>query len=120
MSTTLADSEFSATCLEGPFMDAKDELLITVATFPASDNWGFVGVVSVGDQEAYRTIRAYTTPGEALAATQGLLADVLGGLMAGQEWRAAQSEFGHRAGVRATGKGRAPRGRGSLRGLTSR
>lgn len=76
-------------------MDAKDELLITVATFPASDNWGFVGVVSVGDQEAYRTIRAYTTPGEALAATQGLLADVLGGLMAGQEWRAAQSEFGH-------------------------
>ena len=52
-------------------MDAKDELLITVATFPASDNWGFVGVVSVGDQEAYRTIRAYTTPGEALAATPG-------------------------------------------------
>lgn len=76
-------------------MDRTDELLITVATSPASDNWGFVGVVSVGDQEAYRTIRAYTAPGEALVATQRLLADVIGELMAGQEWGAAQSEFGH-------------------------
>jgi hypothetical protein len=76
-------------------VDRKDELLITIATAPASDNWGFVGLVSVGDHEAYRTIRAYTAPGEALAATQRLLADVLGALMAGQEWGAAQSEFGH-------------------------
>lgn len=76
-------------------MGSDDELLITIATSPASDSWGFVGVVSVGDQEAYRTIRGYTTPGEALVATQCLLADVLGGLMAGQEWAAAQSEFGH-------------------------
>ncbi len=76
-------------------MESNDELQITVGTSPASDNWGFVGVVSIGDQEAYRTIRAYTAPGEALAATQRLLADVLGGLMAGQEWGAAQAEFGH-------------------------
>jgi hypothetical protein len=72
-----------------------DELLIKVATAPASDSWGFVGVISVGDREAYRTIRAHATPTEALAATQGLLADVLGALMAGQEWRAAHEEFGH-------------------------
>jgi hypothetical protein len=76
-------------------MDIPDELLITITTLPASDGWGFVGVVSVGDQEAYRTIRAYTAPGEALLATQRLLADVLGTLMAGQEWSAAQGDFGH-------------------------
>jgi hypothetical protein len=76
-------------------VDRDDDVLITITTSPASDNWGFVGVVAVGDHEAYRTIRAYPAPGEALLATQGLLADVLGGLMAGQEWAAAQSEFGH-------------------------
>lgn len=76
-------------------MDVPDQLLITITTTPASDSWGFVGVVSVGDQEAYRTIRAYTAPGDALQATQRLLADVLGTLMAGQEWGAAQADFGH-------------------------
>jgi hypothetical protein len=74
---------------------SAESLLITITTTPASDSWGFVGVVSVGDQEAYRTIRAYTAPAEALGATQRLLADVLGSLMAGQEWGAAQAEFGH-------------------------
>lgn len=76
-------------------MDVPDQLLITITSTPASDSWGFVGVVSVGDQEAYRTIRAYTAPGDALQATQRLLADVLGTLMAGQEWGAAQADFGH-------------------------
>lgn len=76
-------------------MDISEELLITITTIPASDGWGFVGVVSVGDQEAYRTIRAHTAPGEALLATQRLLADVLGTLMAGQEWSDAQADFGH-------------------------
>lgn len=76
-------------------MDMPERLLITVTTAPASDGWGFVGVVSVGDQEAYRTIRAYTVPGDALKASQRLLADVLGTLMAGQEWGAAQADFGH-------------------------
>jgi hypothetical protein len=76
-------------------VDIDDRLLITLATTPASDSWGFVGVVAVGDHEAYRTIRAYMSPGEALGATQRLVADVLGRLMAGQEWGDAQSEFGH-------------------------
>lgn len=76
-------------------MDGDEKLLISITTAPASDNWGFVGVVAVGEVEAYRTIRAYTSPTEALASTQALLADVLGSLMAGQEWRSAQSEFGH-------------------------
>lgn len=76
-------------------MDTPERLLITLSTAPASDGWGFVGVVSVGDQEAYRTIRAYTAPGDALHASQRLLADVLGTLMAGQEWGAAQADFGH-------------------------
>jgi hypothetical protein len=76
-------------------VDSDDRLLINVVTSPASDSWGFVGVVSVGDHEAYRTIRAYASPGEALVATQRLLADVLGGLLAGREWVSAQAEFGH-------------------------
>lgn len=94
-------------------MSSDDQLLITIDTSPASDSWGFVGVVSVGDHEGYRTIRAYTTPNEALEAAQKLLADVLGSLMAGQEWRAAQDEFGHAPrrtelefGLRAGGAGR--------------
>jgi hypothetical protein len=70
-------------------------VLITLTSDPASDSWGFVGVVAVGEYEAYRTIRAYPSPGEALQAAQHLLADVLGALMAGQEWRTAQEQFGH-------------------------
>lgn len=72
-----------------------DQLVITVDTAPASDNWGFVGRVLVGDHEAYRTIRAYPTPGEALSEAQRLVAGVLGTMLAGQEWRIAQDEFGH-------------------------
>jgi len=76
-------------------VEDDNELLIKITSSPASDSWGFVGVVSVGEHEAYRTIRAYTTPGEALSTTQQVLAGVLGALMAGREWDAAQSEFGH-------------------------
>jgi hypothetical protein len=76
-------------------VEDDNELLITITLSPASDSWGFVGVVSVGEHEAYRTIRAYTSPGEALSATQQVLAGVLGALMAGREWDAAQSDFGH-------------------------
>ena len=76
-------------------MSGDQNVLITLGTSPSSDSWGFVGVVSVGDFEAYRTIRAYPVPGDALRAAQQLLAGVLGSLMAGQEWRSAQEEFGH-------------------------
>ena len=40
----------------------SEQLLVKVETVPASDNWGFVGRVLVGEHEAYRTIRAYPTP----------------------------------------------------------
>jgi hypothetical protein len=89
----------------GPHVDAhhgpmtsneqSDGVLITLSSDPASDSWGFVGVVRVGDFEAYRTIGVLPSPGEALGAAQHLLADVLGSLMAGQEWRSVQDEFGH-------------------------
>ena len=72
-----------------------DQFFIRIDSSPASDNWGFIGLVLVGDHEAYRTIRAYPTPGEALSAAQELVAGVLGALLAGQEWRDAQDEFGH-------------------------
>jgi hypothetical protein len=71
------------------------ELLIRIDSAPASDSWGFVGRVLVGEHEAYRTIRAYPTPGEALSATQRLMGEVLGTLLAGQEWRSAHEEYGH-------------------------
>jgi hypothetical protein len=74
---------------------AEEQLLIALDTAPASDSWGFVGRVLVGDHEAYRTIRSYPTPAEALSAMQGLVAGVLGTFLAGQEWRNAQDEFGH-------------------------
>lgn len=72
-----------------------DSLLITIDAAPASDSWGFVGRVLVGDHEAYRTIRAYTTPGEAVRVTQQLVSEVMGSLLAGQEWRSAEREAGH-------------------------
>lgn len=77
-------------------MSARDDhLLVNVATAPASDSRGFVGVVSVGEAQAYRTIRAHPTPPEAAAAAQGLLCDALGTLMAGAEWQRAHEELGH-------------------------
>lgn len=76
-------------------MSSDRELAITLRSERASDSRGFVGVVDVGTREAYRTIRAHPSPSDGLHAAQHLLADLLGGLMAGQEWQAAQSEFGH-------------------------
>ena len=51
-------------------VDMTKPVLITVEASEASDSWGFVGVVKVGDYEAYRTIRAYTAPTEALGAAR--------------------------------------------------
>ena len=73
----------------------SSSLLITVDAAPASDGWGFVGRVLIGDVEAYRTIRAHTTPSEALQATSDLLAGVLGPLLAGQEWHMTTDQVGH-------------------------
>jgi hypothetical protein len=69
--------------------------MISIDSAPASDGWGFVGRVLVGDLEAYRTIRAYTTPPEALQATAYLLAGVLGPLLAGEEWHTTTDQLGH-------------------------
>ena len=97
-------------------MSGQRSMACTVTWDPASDRWGFVGVVSVGDFEAYRTIRAYQSPGAALFAAQQTLAGVLGSLMAGQEWRMAQDDFGHSPtrtelefGLRARAEGRQAR-----------
>ena len=68
---------------------------ITIDSAPASDGWGFVGRVLIGDLEVYRTIRAHTTPSEALVATSRLLSGVLGPLLAGQEWTEATEELQH-------------------------
>lgn len=69
-------------------------LNITVEASPASDSWGFVGRVMIGEHEAYRTFRGYPTPREALHATQGIVGDVLGAMLAAQEWRELSSELG--------------------------
>jgi hypothetical protein len=73
----------------------SNALLISIDVVPASDSWGFVGRVLVGEVEAYRTIRAHPSPAEAATATTQLLAGVLGPMLAGQEWHDATDEFGH-------------------------
>jgi hypothetical protein len=62
-------------------------LLISIDSDAASDSWGFVGVVKVGDYEAYRTIESFATPAEAERETQQIVGGVLGELLAGAEWR---------------------------------
>jgi hypothetical protein len=73
---------------------SESELLISVATDAASDSWGFVGVVKVGEFEAYRSLNAYSTPADALAATQALMGGVLGEWLAGSEWRQLRETTG--------------------------
>ena len=65
------------------------EILITVGSDVASDSWGFVGVVKVGQFEAYRTLEAFPTPAEAQNGAQEILSGILGELLAGAEWRPA-------------------------------
>jgi hypothetical protein len=73
---------------QGPVEETLvDELLISISTDQASDSWGFVGVVKVGEFEAYRTLNAFSTPGDALAAAQALMGGILGEWLAGSEWR---------------------------------
>jgi len=69
-------------------------MLIRVTSDAASDSWGFVGVVRVGESEAYRTLEAFTTPKLAQKAAQEILAGVLGELLAGAEWRRVREEKG--------------------------
>lgn len=70
------------------------ELFIRVGADTASDSWGFVGTVSVGDVEAFRTLEAFSTPAEATKAAQVLMSDVLGEMLAGREWRQVRDETG--------------------------
>jgi hypothetical protein len=73
----------------------RESLPIRIETAPASDGWGFVGCVMVGAREAYRTLQAFRTPTEALAATEEIVAGLLGSLLAGQEWRHLRDDVGH-------------------------
>jgi hypothetical protein len=87
----------------------NDRPPISLDSVEAPDAWGFVGVVRVGDCEAYRTLRSYPVPSEARAAAEQLLANVLGTLLAGQEWRTASDELGHPPGHSELGPGPGPR-----------
>jgi hypothetical protein len=79
--------------VEQTFPDAT--FLISIQCAPASDGWGFVGRVMIGEHECYRTLRAYTTPADALQAAKVLVGDALGALLAGQEWRSLGNQVGH-------------------------
>jgi hypothetical protein len=72
-----------------------DGLHIIIDSDAASDSWGFVGVVRVGEVEAYRTLQAYPTPDDAVRAAQDLVADFLGGVLAGREWQHVRDDHGH-------------------------
>ncbi|MFC8503028.1 hypothetical protein ACFUC1_11735 [Pedococcus sp. NPDC057267] len=76
-------------------MSSSDDMHITIGHSPASDGWGFVGTVTVGEDECYRSLRVFPTPGEALQETRLLMGDVLGTLLAGQEWRGLHASVGH-------------------------
>ena len=76
-------------------MSSSDEMHITIGYSPASDGWGFVGSVKIADHECYRSLRVFTTPGEALQETRLIMGDVLGTLLAGQEWRTLHGKVGH-------------------------
>jgi hypothetical protein len=67
----------------------NDHSLISWDALAARDAWGFVGVVRVGEHEAFRTLRSYPVPSEARTAVEQLLAHVLGTMLTGQERRAA-------------------------------
>jgi len=69
-------------------------MLISIGVDTASDSWGFVGVVKVGDYEAYRTIGSFATPAEAEQETQILVGGILGELLAGAEWRRVREATG--------------------------
>jgi len=75
-------------------MAQDGEMLVSVTTDVASDSWGFVGVVKVGQAEAFRTLEAFPSRAEALAATQALMGGVLGELLAGREWRTVRDATG--------------------------
>jgi hypothetical protein len=67
-------------------MDRSNPVM-SIDTVEASDGWGFVGRVLVGDVEVYRTVRApHATAPEALQATARMFAGLLGRLLTGQEW----------------------------------
>jgi hypothetical protein len=53
-----------------------------------------VGVVKIGEVEAFRTLEAFPSQAEALRATQRLMGDVLGELLAGREWRTVRDSTG--------------------------
>lgn len=76
-------------------MSSSDEMHITIGHSPASDGWGFVGSVKIADHECYRSQRVFNTPGEALQETRLIMGDVLGTLLAGQEWRTLNDKAGH-------------------------
>jgi len=69
-------------------------MLITVESDAASDSWGFVGVVRVGEAQAYRTMEAFPTPSEAMEQMQHILSAVLGEMLAGAEWRRVRERTG--------------------------
>ncbi len=70
----------------------NDHSLISSDALEARGAWGFVGVVCVGDHEAFRTLRSYPVPSDARAAAEQLLASVLGTMLRGQERRAAAED----------------------------
>ena len=69
-------------------------MLVKIGSDAASDSWGFVGVVTVGEVEAYRTLEAFASPAAATEATANLVADLMGELLAGREWRAVRDDKG--------------------------
>ncbi len=67
--------------------------LIKVTADPTGDGENFVGVVEIGEVQAYRTLRRFRSEETAQAWAVELLRDALGSLLAGEEWLRVKSDL---------------------------
>lgn len=70
------------------------DMLIRVGADRAASGRGFVGVVRVGERDAYRTLRVFSTPESAEDAATSTVSGALGAVLAAVEWRTVQEEMG--------------------------
>ncbi len=66
--------------------------LIRVTADRTDDGEHYVGVVDIGEVQAYRTLRRFRSEASAQGWAVELLRDALGGMLAGEEWLRVKSD----------------------------
>ncbi len=67
--------------------------LIKVTADTTDDGEHYVGVVDIGEVQAYRTLRRFRSEETAQAWAVELLRDALGSMLAGEEWLRVKSDL---------------------------